>query len=78
MESNYIVKYQTRGHDKKWGYRYIRHFSVATGQDSGETLLDDWILSYIPDKAAKLPEPVAEWLCQLLQAEGLYPEMEKI
>lgn len=69
----YIVKWQVRGLNRKYQDRYLASFTVFS-----DGTLDDYTMSFNETGAVKLPEPVAKWVCQLLEADGLHPEMEKI
>lgn len=78
MDDKYIIKRQVQGKDKKWTYHYLSFFAIDANCISSESILSNY--DFWPHKvgAVVLPEAVAEWLCQLLEADGLHPEMRKI
>ena len=72
MADRYIVKWQVRNReDGKWEYRYLGGFTM--GRDG----LSDYDSMIYAEGAYAYPEPVATWLCELLEAWGLHPEMEE-
>lgn len=69
MEHNYIVKWQTQDITGKWVYRYLGGFTFIRDYF-------DYEAKHYAEGCLKYPEAVAEWLCHLLELEGLHPEME--
>lgn len=73
MADKYIVKWQLQYKEKgKYNYRYLGRFSIDRYG------LSDYDAMWYSGSAIHYPEAVAEWLCGLLEAKGLYPEMEKV
>ena len=73
MADKYIVKWQVQNReDGKWEDRYLGGFTM--GRDG----LGDYDAMIYPEGASKYPEAVAEWLCELLEATGVHPEMENL
>ena len=73
MADRYIVKWQVQNREGgKWEDRYLGGFTMGRGG------LGDYDAMIYPEGASKYPEAVAEWLCELLEATGVHPEMENL
>ena len=66
----YVIRWQIRNDKGQYEWRYLGKFELNSCYE-----LDPCIMVY-PKGALHFPEPVAEWLCELLDSQyDLNPEM---